>query len=87
MKISHVHRKNFHNEAKINLTTFQKLFKLQPKIPIRTNSPKDVTHHPAIRDLLPDFCGPITEEKITRGNASNLFEFPWMALIGYITSE
>lgn len=49
--------------------------------------PKDVSRHPAVRELLPEVCGVFTEEKITRGNNASLFEFPWMALLGYVTSK
>ncbi|XP_015509702.1 melanization protease 1 isoform X2 [Neodiprion lecontei] len=45
--------------------------------------PPDVTHHPNLRLLDHQRCGPITESKIFGGNKTSVFEFPWMALIGY----
>lgn len=32
-------------------------------------------------------CGPIWTDKISNGNKTDLFEYPWMALLQYDTSS
>ncbi|XP_046751120.1 uncharacterized protein LOC124414191 [Diprion similis] len=57
-----------------------------PDVPDVSNEippPPDVTNHPNLRLLDNVRCGPITEPKIFGGNKTTVFEFPWMALIGY----
>ncbi|XP_072930085.1 venom protease-like [Epargyreus clarus] len=61
------------------VTTFTPVTTVKPITPIPAN--KD---HPNLR-LLPDSCGDIYESRITSGILANMYEYPWMALIGYYT--
>lgn len=65
---------------------FQQPFNPTLNLPIQSTT-KDVSRHPGVQKFLPRSCGFFTEEKITGGNASSLFEFPWMALLGYQTRK
>lgn len=47
----------------------------------------DVTNHPNLRLLDHEICGPVSESKIIGGNATGVFEFPWMALVAYDTGR
>ncbi|XP_076234951.1 ovochymase [Calliopsis andreniformis] len=46
-------------------------------------NPPDVTNHPNLRLINSDICGPASETKIFGGNKTDIFDFPWMALLGY----
>ena len=49
--------------------------------------PPDVSNHRNL-GLIPRECGDMdTGDKIIHGNKTVLFEFPWMALLSYRTSE
>ncbi|XP_020279868.1 serine protease easter-like [Pseudomyrmex gracilis] len=52
-------------------------------------APPDVTNHPNLHLLNYRDCGPIVQSKIFigNGNKTNIFEFPWMALIAYNTGR
>lgn len=39
--------------------------------------------HRNVRLLPVDNCGPLAVDKISTGNATDLFEYPWMALLRY----
>ena len=44
----------------------------------------DVSNHPNLRLLPLNICGPYTDDnKVFHGKKTSLFEYPWMALIGY----
>ncbi|PSN45975.1 Melanization protease 1 [Blattella germanica] len=47
------------------------------------SGPVDVSNHPNLRLLPLNICGPYTENKILNGKETEVFEYPWMALIGY----
>lgn len=53
------------------------------ELPIMIPDPPDVTQHPNLRLLDLDLCGPITEQKIVRGNKTGVLQYPWMTLIAY----
>jgi hypothetical protein len=69
-----------------------------PKTPIKIDGvtsmkhgalpqPPDVSKHRNL-NLLPQECGHLdTGDRIINGNKTGLFEFPWMALLSYRTSE
>lgn len=46
-----------------------------------------ITNHDNLRLLPVDICGPILTQKISNGNITDLFEYPWMALLQYQTSN
>lgn len=49
--------------------------------------PPDVSRHRNL-NLLPRSCGPLpSDERITNGNKTELYEFPWMVLISYQTGK
>ena len=47
--------------------------------------PADVSNHTNLRLLPTSNCGPINAEKLSGGNSTDLFEFPWMVLLQYET--
>ncbi|XP_076666294.1 CLIP domain-containing serine protease HP8 [Andrena cerasifolii] len=49
--------------------------------------PPNVSNHPNLGLVNADTCGPVTEQKAGGGNQTNIFEFPWMALIAYDTGH
>lgn len=51
--------------------------------PQTTSAVSEVTNHPKLNQLDQVNCGPISSERIAHGNETVLFEFPWMALLGY----
>lgn len=53
------------------------------EIPIMIPDPPDVTQHPNLKLLDLNLCGPITEQKIVRGNRTGVLQYPWMALVAY----
>ncbi|XP_017773667.1 PREDICTED: serine protease easter-like isoform X1 [Nicrophorus vespilloides] len=51
------------------------------------DTPPDVTNHRNL-GLLSKACGSLgTEDRITNGNTTGLFEFPWMVLLSYQTGS
>lgn len=49
--------------------------------------PPDVSRHKNLK-LLPTSCGPLSNgNRIYGGDKTNLFEFPWMALVSYNTGN
>ena len=48
-----------------------------------TGIPPDVSNHPNLGLVNADTCGPSTAEKVVGGNQTNIFDYPWMALIDY----
>lgn len=44
---------------------------------------EDVSDHPNLNLLPLNNCGEILEQKLSNGNKTKLFEFPWMALLRY----
>lgn len=44
---------------------------------------EDITQHQNVKLLPFDICGTSTAEKISNGNKTGLFEFPWMAMLQY----
>ena len=44
-------------------------------------------NHPKLRLLQMDLCGTSVNERIVNGKRADLSQFPWMARLGYITSE
>lgn len=46
----------------------------------------DLMKHINVRLLPVQNCGPIWTDKISNGNMTDLFEYPWMALLQYETS-
>lgn len=45
--------------------------------------PEDLTQHRNLKLLPFDTCGDSTTERISNGNKTGLFEFPWMAMLQY----
>jgi hypothetical protein len=45
--------------------------------------PVDVSNHPNLVLLPLNICGPVSGNKIFNGKKTALFQYPWMALIGY----
>jgi Regulatory CLIP domain of proteinases. len=45
--------------------------------------PVDVSNHPNLVLLPLNICGPVSGNKIINGKKTSLFQYPWMALIGY----
>ncbi|XP_069688637.1 melanization protease 1-like isoform X2 [Periplaneta americana] len=45
--------------------------------------PPDVSNHPNLRLLPLNICGPVLIKRIIDGKKTELFQYPWMALIGY----
>lgn len=45
--------------------------------------PVIVSSHPNLRLLPLNICGPVSTNKIFNGKKTALFQYPWMALIGY----
>lgn len=43
-----------------------------------------VADHANLRLLPLDDCGPLMTQKISSGNATELFEFPWMVQLAYV---
>lgn len=60
-------------------------------LPVQNNQETDpieyITNHANLRLLPVDTCGPILTQKISNGNFTDLFEYPWMALLQYETSN
>lgn len=54
-----------------------------PNLNSRDGLPDDASDHPNLNLLPLDHCGDILEQKLSNGNKTNLFEFPWMALLRY----
>lgn len=55
--------------------------------PVSTASSTNVLTHRNIRLLELKDCGPVSSDRIAFGNQTVLYEFPWMALLGYEDSE
>lgn len=53
-----------------------------PSTPIETPT-DEIANHPSLRFLDLKTCGPISSDRIAHGNETVLYEFPWMALLGY----
>ncbi|KAG4079962.1 hypothetical protein HA402_006274 [Bradysia odoriphaga] len=49
----------------------------------RSDLPDDASDHPNLNLLPLTNCGDILEQKLSNGNKTDLFEFPWMALLRY----
>jgi transmembrane serine protease 9 len=45
--------------------------------------PVDVSNHQNLVFLPLNICGPVYDDKIVNGKKTALFQYPWMALIGY----
>jgi hypothetical protein len=45
--------------------------------------PPDVSNNPNLMLLPLNICGPVSGNKIFNGKKTGLFQYPWMALIGY----
>ena len=45
--------------------------------------PTDVSNHSNLVLLPLNICGPVSVDKIIYGKKASLFQYPWMALIGY----
>lgn len=43
----------------------------------------NVSSNPKLRLLPTEICGQSSENRIFGGNATSLYEYPWMALLGY----
>lgn len=55
---------------------------------VEPKKPQNVYLHPKFRLLEPELCGRIMPEpKIFGGSDTKLFEYPWMAQLGYIRSN
>lgn len=52
-------------------------------IEVAVPDPPDVTQHPNLRLLNHQACGPEVTQRILGGNRTGVFDYPWMALIGY----
>ncbi|XP_076289829.1 melanization protease 1-like [Lasioglossum baleicum] len=50
---------------------------------INVSAPPDVSNHPNLHLINEDSCGPVYTQKIIGGSKTGVFEFPWMALLGY----
>jgi len=50
---------------------------------IVVEEPVDVSNHPNLVLLPLNICGPVSANKIYNGKKTLLFQYPWMALIGY----
>lgn len=55
--------------------------------PADSSTPIDVTNHRNVGLLPSTNCGPLSTDKVSGGNKTNLYEFPWMALLRYNTPE
>lgn len=44
----------------------------------------DLLNHKNI-NLLPEVCGPVSTNKVSGGNKTEIFDYPWMALLQYET--
>jgi len=53
----------------------------EPVAPVE--GPVDVSNHPNLALLPRNICGPVSGDKIYNGKKTSLFQYPWMALIGY----
>jgi transmembrane serine protease 9 len=51
--------------------------------PPTADTPIDASNNSNLRLLPLNICGPVFDDKITNGNKTALFQYPWMALIGY----
>lgn len=51
--------------------------------PPSSDTISEVVNHPNLNQLDRRSCGPISSDRIAHGNETVLFEFPWMALLGY----
>lgn len=51
--------------------------------PVRPSSTNSIQTHRNLNLLELRNCGPVSADRIAFGNATVLYEFPWMALLGY----
>ncbi|XP_034250616.1 phenoloxidase-activating factor 1-like isoform X2 [Thrips palmi] len=58
----------------------------RPRPPV-DDRPVNVQNDPNLRLLPHDVCGPGATNRIINGNKTNVFEFPWMARLGYTSSR
>lgn len=58
----------------------------RPRPPL-DDRPVNVQNDPNLRLLPHDVCGPGATNRIINGNKTNVFEFPWMARLGYTSSR
>ncbi|KAK3909569.1 Melanization protease 1 [Frankliniella fusca] len=49
----------------------------------RNDRPVNVEKEPNLRLLPHNVCGPSSSDRIINGNKTNVFDFPWMARLGY----
>ncbi len=45
--------------------------------------PEDASTHPNLNLLPRADCGQILDQRVSNGNKTDLFEYPWMALLRY----
>lgn len=66
---------------------FQDIATTTSPAPVRPASTSKIQSHRNLNLLELRNCGPVSADRIAFGNATDLYEFPWMALLGYEDNE
>ncbi|KAK7864781.1 hypothetical protein R5R35_012274 [Gryllus longicercus] len=56
-----------------------------PAPPVPGDAPPDVSAHPNLRLLPEDYCSPQGIDRIVGGNVTDVFAYPWIARLGYLS--